>query len=70
MLDIDFMVQHTGFFVESFMDIIAFLLLLGVVVFYFVRRHQMKEKQKDLEDEISEVYETYDEGDGEARGSF
>ncbi len=67
MMDLDFMAQHTGFFVETYMDVIAFLLLLGVVVFYFVRRHQMKETEKDLEDEISEIYE---ERDGRERGSF
>ncbi len=67
MLDFDFMVKHTGFFVEKYMDVIAFLLLAGVIIFYFVRRHQMKETERDLEDEISELYE---EGDRETEGSF
>ncbi len=67
MLDIDFMLEHTGFFREIYMDVFAVLLLLFVVVFYFVRRHQMKETEKDLEDEISDAYA---ESESRARGSY
>lgn len=67
MSDITFMMDHTKFFGEILWDILAFVFLVGVIVFYFVRRRQMNKMEEELEDEISN---TYAETDGRARGSF
>ena len=67
MSDITFMMDHTKFFGEILWDVLSILFLIGVVVFYFVRRRQMNKQEEELEDEISDIYA---ESDGRARGSF
>ena len=56
MSDISFMMNHTKLFGELLWDIIAVLFLVGVIAFYFVRRHQMKKQEEELEDEIADIY--------------
>ena len=37
-------------------DLLALLILLAVVIVYLVRRHNLKKEQKDLEDQLSDLY--------------
>ena len=50
-----YLLEHTklGF---CWWDLLALLILLAVVVVYLVRRHNLKKEQKDLEDQLSDLY--------------
>ena len=50
-----YLLEHTklGF---SWWDLLALLILLAVVIVYLVRRHNLKKEQKDLEDQLSDLY--------------
>ncbi len=50
-----YLLEHTklGF---CWWDLLALLILLAVVIVYFVRRHNLKKEQKDLEDQLSDLY--------------
>lgn len=50
-----YILEHTvlGF---CWWDLPALIVLLGVIVFFVVKRHNMKEEEKDLEDRLSEFY--------------
>ena len=50
-----YLLEHTklGF---CWWDLLAFLILLAVVIVYLVRRHNLKKEQKDLEDQLSDLY--------------
>ena len=49
------LLEHTklGF---CWWDLLALLILLAVVIVYLVRRHNLKKEQKDLEDQLSDLY--------------
>lgn len=38
------------------LDIIAGIILIGIIVFYVYKTMKMKEEQKDLEDQIAKLY--------------
>ena len=50
-----YLLEHTklGFW---WWDLLALLILLAVVIEYLVRRHNLKKEQKDLEDQLSDLY--------------
>ena len=50
-----YLLEHTklGF---CWWDLFALLILLAVVIVYLVRRHNLKKEQKDLEDQLSDLY--------------
>ena len=50
-----YLLEHTklGF---CWWDLLALLILLAVVIVYPVRRHNLKKEQKDLEDQLSDLY--------------
>lgn len=50
-----YLLEHTklGF---CWWDLLALLVLLTVVIVYLVRRHNLKKEQKDLEDQLSDLY--------------
>ena len=50
-----YFLEHTklGF---CWWDLLALLILLAVVIVYLVRRHNLKKEQKDLEDQLSDLY--------------
>lgn len=50
-----YLLEHTklGF---CWWDLLALLILLAVVIVYLVRRHNLKKEQKDLEDQLSDLY--------------
>lgn len=50
-----YLLEHTklGF---CWWDFLALLILLAVVIVYLVRRHNLKKEQKDLEDQLSDLY--------------
>ena len=50
-----YLLDHTklGF---CWWDLLALLILLAVVIVYLVRRHNLKKEQKDLEDQLSDLY--------------
>ena len=50
-----YLLEHTklGF---CWWDLLALLILLAVVIVYLVRRHNLKKDQKDLEDQLSDLY--------------
>ena len=50
-----YLLEHTklGF---CWWDLLALLILLAVVIVYLVRRHNLKKAQKDLEDQLSDLY--------------
>ena len=50
-----YLLEHTklGF---CWWDLLALLILLSVVIVYLVRRHNLKKEQKDLEDQLSDLY--------------
>ena len=37
-------------------DLLALIVLLVVIIVYVVKRHDMKKEEKELEDQISEMY--------------
>lgn len=37
-------------------DIPALLILIGIAVYFVVKNHKRKEEEKDLEDQLSELY--------------
>ena len=47
------MLSYLGF---CWWDLLALLILLAVVIVYLVRRHNLKKEQKDLEDQLSDLY--------------
>ena len=53
-----YLLEHTklGF---CWWDLLALLILLAVVIVYLVRRHNLKKEQKDLEDQLSDLYAEY-----------
>ena len=50
-----YLLEHTklGF---CWWDLLALPILLAVVIVYLVRRHNLKKEQKDLEDQLSDLY--------------
>ena len=50
-----YLLEHTklGF---CWWDLLALFILLAVVIVYLVRRHNLKKEQKDLEDQLSDLY--------------
>ena len=50
-----YLLEHTklGF---CWWELLALLILLAVVIVYLVRRHNLKKEQKDLEDQLSDLY--------------
>lgn len=50
-----YLLEHTklGF---CWWDLLALLIVLAVVIVYLVRRHNLKKEQKDLEDQLSDLY--------------
>ena len=50
-----YLLEHTklGF---CWWDLLALLILLALVIVYLVRRHNLKKEQKDLEDQLSDLY--------------
>lgn len=50
-----YLLEHTklGF---CWWDLLTLLILLAVVIVYLVRRHNLKKEQKDLEDQLSDLY--------------
>ena len=50
-----YLLEHTklGF---CWWDLLALLILLAVAIVYLVRRHNLKKEQKDLEDQLSDLY--------------
>lgn len=50
-----YLLEHTklGF---CWWDLLALLILLAVVIVYLVRRYNLKKEQKDLEDQLSDLY--------------
>ena len=50
-----YLLEHTklGF---CWWDLLALLILLAVVIVYLFRRHTLKKEQKDLEDQLSDLY--------------
>ena len=50
-----YIIEHTrlGF---CWLDIVALVVLLVVVIWFMVKRHDMKNEEKDLEDELSAIY--------------
>ena len=50
-----YLLEHTklGF---CWWDLLALLILMAVVIVYLVRRHNLKKEQKDLEDQLSDLY--------------
>lgn len=50
-----YLLEHTklGF---CWWDLLALLILLAVVIVYLVRRHNLKKEQKDLEDQLADLY--------------
>ena len=50
-----YIIEHTklGF---DWLDLLALIILLVVVIVWAVRRHNLKSEQKDLEDQLSELY--------------
>lgn len=50
-----YLLEHTklGF---CWWDLLALLILLAVVIVHLVRRHNLKKEQKDLEDQLSDLY--------------
>lgn len=37
-------------------DLLALLVLVAVIVIYLVRRHNLKKEQKELEDQLADLY--------------
>ena len=50
-----YLLEHTklGF---CWWDLLALIILLAEVIVYRVRRHNLKKEQKDLEDQLSDLY--------------
>ena len=50
-----YIIEHTklGF---DWLDLLALIILLVVVIVWAVRRHNLKSEQKDLEDQLSDLY--------------
>lgn len=50
-----YIIEHTklGF---CWWDLLALIILLIVVIVWLVRRHNLKSEQKDLEDQLSDLY--------------
>lgn len=50
-----YLFEHTklGF---CWWDLLALLILLAVVIVYLVRRHNLKKEQKELEDQLADLY--------------
>lgn len=50
-----YILEHTmlGF---CWWDIPALLILIGIAVYFVVKNHKRKEEEKDLEDQLSELY--------------
>ena len=67
-----YIIEHTklGF---DWLDLLALIILLVVVIVWAVRRHNLKSEQKDLEDQLSDLYADdsldVEEADGEEADS-
>ena len=50
-----YILQHTrlGF---CWLDLIALLVLIGVVTMFIVKRNKMKKEEKELQDQLSALY--------------
>lgn len=50
-----YIIEHTklGF---CWWDLLAFIILIVVIAVFLVKRHDMKKEEKDLEDQLSEMY--------------
>lgn len=50
-----YLFEHTklGF---CWWDLLALIILLAVIIVYLVRRHNLKKEQKDLEDQLADLY--------------
>ena len=67
-----YIIEHTklGF---DWLDLLALIILLVVVIVWAVRRHNLKSEQKDLEDQLCDLYADdsldAEEADGEEADS-
>lgn len=67
-----YIIEHTklGF---DWLDLLALIILLVVVIVWAVRRHNLKSEQDDLEDQLSDLYADdsleAEEAEGEAAES-
>ena len=50
-----YLLEHTKLG-SCWWDLLALLILLAVVIVYLVRRYNLKKEQKDLEDQLSDLY--------------
>ena len=50
-----YVLEHTKFGF-CWWDLLALLLLVVLVVVYLVRRHNLKKEQKELEDQLADLY--------------
>lgn len=50
-----YVLEHTKFGF-CWWDLLALLLLVVVVAVYLVRRHNLKKEQKELEDQLADLY--------------
>ena len=50
----EYIIEHTRIGIEL-PEILAFILLIAVIVFFIVRHKQMKKQERELIDEIQEV---------------
>ncbi len=50
-----YLLDHTRL-AFCWLDLLAFILLLAVVVVFAVKHRNMKKEQKDLEDQLSNLY--------------
>ena len=48
-----YLFEHTKF---GFLDLLALLILLAVIVVFGVRNRDLKKQQKDLEDQLDDLY--------------
>ena len=50
-----YLLEHTklGF---CWWDLLALIILLAVVIVYLARRHDLKKEQKNLEDQLADLY--------------
>ncbi|NLD18750.1 MAG: hypothetical protein GX663_00675 [Clostridiales bacterium] len=49
-------VVHNTVFGFCWWDLPAFLILVAVAVLFIVRHHNLKKRERELEDQLSEIY--------------
>lgn len=48
-----YIISHTKFFCTWYWDLLAFLVLAAVVIYFIVKQHARKKTKKELEDALS-----------------